>query len=499
MLERLGLDGPVRDAARRERALDLGQQLQRPPAAGGGIDEEQMTALVRDRQNLVVATEAPETRYARSGEYSIAYQVVGEGDLDLVYVPGLASHLELFWEEPEYSRFLHRLASFSRLILMDRLGTGLSDRLPPNQASTYEQRMDDIRAVMDAVGSERAAVLGWSEGAPLCAMFAATYPQRASALVMYGGLPHLLRDDACPWGIPREMIEEWIENVPDTWGQDEELLRLWAPSVAEIPGPRQWFARFCRSAASPGAAAALMRMLRDLDIRDILPSIRVPALIIHRTDDTLISVEHSRLLAERIPDAKLVELPGEDHLWWFGDQDAIVDEIEEFLTGARSVPESDRVLATVMFTDIVGSTERAAELGDSRWREVLESHESITRRELRRFRGTEVKTTGDGFLATFDGPARAIGCARAIADGVRPLGIEVRAGLHTGECEVMNGDVGGIAVHTGARVSDQAGAGEVLVSSTVRDLVAGSGIEFEDRGSHELKGVPGEWRLYAVS
>jgi class 3 adenylate cyclase len=447
-----------------------------------------------------VAIEAPETRYARSGDYSIAYQVVGQGDLDLVYVPGLASHIEVFWEEPAYSRFLHRLASFSRLILMDRLGTGLSDRLPANQVSTYEQRMDDIRAVMDAVGSERAAVLGWSEGAPLCALFAATYPQRTTALVMYGGLPRFVSDDDYQWGFPREVLDDWVEQiVPAAWGQDEELLRLWAPSVAEQPGPRRWFVRFGRLAASPGAAQALFGMAQDLDIRDILPAIRVPTLVIHRTEDSLVEVEHSRYMAERIPDAKLVELPGVDHLWWFGDQDAIVDEVQEFLTGARSAPEPDRVLATVMFTDIVGSTKRAADVGDSRWRELLERHEAIVRRELERHRGHEVNTTGDGFLATFDGPGRAIGCARAIAEAVRSLGIEVRAGLHTGECEVMNGDVGGIAVHTGARVSAEARPGEVLVSSTVKDLVAGSGIEFEDRGTHELKGVPGEWRLYAVT
>jgi len=441
---------------------------------------------------------SPETRYARSGEFSIAYQVVGEGEFDLVYVPGLASHLELFWEEPAYSRFLHRLASFSRLILMDRLGTGLSDRLPPNEASTYEQRMDDIRAVMDAVGSERAALLGWSEGGALCATFAATYPQRTSALVMYGGMPRMLEDDDYPWGQPADFMDEWIANVPVSWGQDEELLRLWAPSVADLPEPRRWFARFGRLAASPGAASALFRMVRDLDIRDVLPAIRVPTLLIHRTGDTLIRVEHSRYMVERIPDAKLVELPGEDHLWWFGDQDAIVDEVEEFLTGARSAPEPDRVLATVLFTDIVGSTERAAELGDSRWRDLLERHGTVVRRELERHRGREVKATGDGFLATFDGPARGIRCASSIAAAVRPLGIEIRAGLHTGECELMNGDVGGIAVHTGARVSAEAGPGEVLVSSTVRDLVAGSGIEFEERGSRELKGIPGEWRLYAV-
>ncbi|MGH2961322.1 MAG: adenylate/guanylate cyclase domain-containing protein [Solirubrobacterales bacterium] len=443
-------------------------------------------------------TESPETRYARSGEFSIAYQVVGEGEFDLVYVPGLVSHLELFWEEPAYARFLHRLASFSRLILIDRLGTGLSDRLPPNEASTYEQRMDDIRAVMDAVGSERAAVLGWSEGAALCAMLAATYPQRTTALVMYGGMPRFLRDEDYPWGMPLETAEEFIDRVPASWGRDEELLRLWAPSVADLPEPRHWFARFARLATSPGAAVALFRMTRDLDVRDILPAIRVPTLIVHRTGDTLINVGHSRYMAERIPEAKLIELPGEDHLWWFGDQDAIVDEVQEFLTGARMAPEPDRVLATVMFTDIVASTEHAADLGDSRWRELLERHGSLVRRELEKHRGREVKTTGDGFLATFDGPARGIRCASAITEAVRQLGIEVRAGLHTGECELMNGDVGGIAVHTGARVSAEAAPGEVLVSSTVKDLVAGSGIEFEDRGSRDLRGVPGEWRLYAV-
>jgi len=458
-----------------------------------------VAALVGDRQNLVVATETPETRYARSGEYSIAYQVVGDGDLDLVYIPGFASNLEVFWEEPAYSRFLHRLASFRRLILMDRLGTGLSDRLPPNQASTYEQRMDDIGAVMDAVGSEQAALLGWSEGAPLCATFAATYPQRTTALVMYGGMPRFIRDDDYPWGVAPDEMDQFIEAIPSTWGRDEELLRLWAPSVADQPGPRRWWARYARLAASPGSATALMRMLRELDVRDILPAIRVPTLIVHRTGDTLIRVDHARHMAEHIPGARLVELPGDDHLWWFGDQDAIVDEIEEFLTGERSAPPVDRVLATVMFTDIVGSTERAAELGDGRWRELLERHEAIVRKQLERHRGREVKTTGDGFLATFDGPARAIGCARAIVDTVQPLGIEIRAGLHTGELEMMNGDVGGIAVHTGARVSARAEAGEVLVSSTVKDLVAGSGIEFRDRGSHELKGVPGEWRVYAVS
>ncbi len=444
-------------------------------------------------------TEAPETRYARNGDYSVAYQLVGEGEIDLVYLPGFASHLEAFWEQPAYSAFLRRLASFSRLVLIDRLGTGMSDRLPPDRAATLEQRMDDILTVIDTVGIEKAAILGWSEATIPCSMFAATHPERTSALITYGGLPRALDADDYPWGFPAEAYDEFLEAIIEEWGINLPTLALWAPSRMDMPGEQEWFARYGRMAASPGAAAALFRSFRDTDIRHVLPTIRVPTLIIHRTDDTLVQVEHSRYMAERIPGAKLVELPGEDHLWWFGDQDEIVDEIQEFLTGRRAVAQPDRVLATVLFTDIVSSTERAAELGDRRWRELLEGHEAIVRRELDRHRGHEVKQTGDGFLATFDGPARAISCARTIATAVRPLGIEVRAGLHTGECEVMNGDVGGIAVHTGARVSAEAGPGEVLVSSTVRDLVAGSGIGFEDRGTRELKGVPGEWRLYAVT
>lgn len=454
--------------------------------------------MIGDRQNLTVAPESPETRYARSGEYSIAYQVVGEGDLDLVYMPGFASHLEVFWEHPTYSRFLNRLASFSRVILIDRLGTGLSDRLPPDRTSTLEQRMDDIQAVMDDVGVERAALLGWSEGVMPCATFAATHPERASALVMYGGMARILVGDGQEFGVTGEEFDAWMERVAGMWGSGDPL-RYWAPSMADDEAARAWFGRFSRLAASPGAAVSIWRSLRETDIREVLTTVQVPTLILHRVDDTLVPVEHGRDMAARVPGAKLVELPGSDHLWWFADRGEIVDEIQEFLTGHRTASEPDRVLATVMFTDIVSSTERAAELGDRQWRDVLESHEAVVRQELRRHRGHEVKTTGDGFLATFDGPARAISCARAIADAVRPLGIEIRAGLHTGECEMMDGDVGGIAVHTGARVSSEAGPGEVLVSSTVKDLVAGSGIRFEDRGSRELKGVPGEWRLYAVS
>jgi class 3 adenylate cyclase len=446
----------------------------------------------------------PKTRYARSGDVNIAYQVAGDGPLDLVYVPGWVSHLDLGWEEPAYARFLERLASFSRLILLDKRGTGLSDRVPLGALPTLEQRMDDVRAVMDAVGCRRAGLLGVSEGGPMCALFAATYPERTSALVMYGSYARGLPEGDYPWAATRwatthDDLETFLALLEDTWGEPEELLGFWGPSIAEDERYRRWWARYLRMSASPAAGVALARMNHEVDIRQVLPTIHVPTLIVHRADDSLNLAEGSRYMAERIPGAKFVELPGEDHLWFLGDQDALLDAVEEFLTGARSVHETDRVLATVMFTDIVSSTERAAELGDTRWRELLESHEAAVRAELERFRGREVKMLGDGVLATFDGPARAIRCARAIRDEARALGIEIRAGLHTGECEMRNGDIGGIAVHTGARVSAEAGPGEVLVSGTVKDLVAGSGIAFEDRGIHRLKGVPGEWRLFALS
>ena len=332
-----------------------------------------------------------------------------------------------------------------------------------------------------------------------CALFAASHPERTDALVLYGGMPTVLEHEDFEWGISREAFEDFVDGGLSMW-PDGGLLRLWAPSYGDDQDAQDWFERYQRLSASPGAIRALWNSLYETDVRDVLPLISVPTLIMHRTGDNLIQVENSRYMAERIPGAKLVEFPGDDHLWWFGDQDAIVDEIEEFLTGARHAPEPDRVLATVLFTDIVGSTERAAELGDSAWRELLERHDAVVRRELDVHRGREVKTTGDGFLATFDGPgARDPLCAGRSPTACRPLGIEVRAGLHTGECEVLGDDVGGIAVHIGARVSAMAGPGEVLVSQTVKDLVAGSGIEFDDRGEHELKGVPGEWRLFAVS
>jgi pimeloyl-ACP methyl ester carboxylesterase len=444
-----------------------------------------------------VDVQSPETRYAKSGDVNIAYQVVGDGPLDLVFIPGWVSHLEYFWEEPSFARFLRRLASFSRLILFDKRGTGLSDRVALDDLPTLEQRMDDVRAVMDAVGSQRAALMGTSEGGPLCLLFAATYPERTAALVMVGAYARRLWAEDYPIGASADEYDAFLEDVRVNWGAPVGLDRR-APSVAHDERFRTWWATYLRMSASPGAAYALTRMNGQVDVRHALPAIGTPTLVIHRTGDRSLPVEGARYMAERIRGAKLVELPGDDHLPYVGDQDEILDEIEEFLTGVRRGPEPDRVLATVLFTDIVGSTEKATELGDRRWRQLLDSHHDVVRRELDRWRGREVNTAGDGFLATFDGPARAIRCARGIRDAVQPLGLEIRAGLHTGEIELSDDDVAGIAVHTGARVAASAGPGEVLVSGTVKDLVAGSGIEFEERGEHELKGVPGMWRLYAV-
>ncbi len=437
----------------------------------------------------------PETRYAKSDDVNIAYQVVGDGPFDLVLAPGFVSHVEYFWEEPLLARFLQRLASFSRLLMFDKRGTGLSD--PVQGVPTLDERMDDVRAVMDAAGSERAALFGYSEGGPICTLFAATYPHRTSALVMYSSYAKLTRTVDYPYGPTGDVMERLFQTIRESWAEGP-MAPIVNPSVANDERYRQWWARVCRGGASPRMAEALMRMNDEIDIRDVLPAIRVPTLIMHRADEGWIEVGHSRYMAKRIPGAKYTELPGVDHWPWIGDSATVLDEVQEFLTGVRPAPEPDRVLATVLFTDIVGSTQRAAEVGDYRWRELLHSYYAMARRELDRFRGREVKTTGDGFFATFDGPARGIRCACAVSDSVGQLGISIRAGLHTGECEVMEEDVGGIAVHIGARVAAEAAAGEVLVSSTVKDLVAGSGLEFEDRGPHRLKGVPEEWRLFSV-
>ena len=442
----------------------------------------------------------PETRYARSGDVNIAYQVTGAGPRDLVYVPGWVSNIELMWEEPAMARFLERLASFSRLILFDKRGTGLSDRVTNEELPTLEQRMDDVRAVLETVGSERAALFGHSEGGNMCILFAATYPERTAALITLGCFAKRRDpDDDYPWAPTAENRQETAADVEREWGHlRAEDVEYYAPSrVADEQFVRN-LERYLRRAASPGAAAALVRMNSHIDVREVLRTIRVPTVILHRTGDHDVNVAEGRYLASKIPGAKFVELAGADHWISAGDTDAVADEIEEFLTGTRPVPEPDRVLATVLFTDIVGSTERAAKMGDRRWRDLLGAHDAAVRRELERFRGREVDTAGDGFLATFDGPARAVRCAISAGEAVRELGVEIRAGVHTGECELDGRKIRGIAVHTGARVASLARAGEVLISHTVKDLVAGSGLGFEDRGVHELKGVPGEWRLYAA-
>ena len=436
-----------------------------------------------------------ETRYAKSGDVHIAYQVVGEVGPDLVFVPGWVSHVEYAWEDPSFARFLRRLASFSRLILIDRRGTGLSDRVA--DMPSLEQRMDDVRAVMDAAGSAQAALFGISEGGPMCMMFAATYPERTTALVLCGTAARITQAEDYPIGIPSDALNDFARHIGAEWGTGVSA-DVFAPTVAEDKTFRRSWARFERFAVSPSGIQALIRMLHDTDARHILPAVRVPTLVLQRQGDRATAPPGGRYVAERIAGARYVELPGNDHFPWVGDANALLDEVEEFLTGVRTVRETDRVLATILFTDIAGSTAHAAGLGDQRWRDLLASHDVLARREFARWGGREVKTVGDGFLATFDGPARAIRCACAIRDGVRSLGIEIRAGLHTGECELIGDDVGGIAVHIGARVAASAAAGEVLVSGTVKDLVAGSGLRFADRGTHQLQGVPGEWRLFSV-
>jgi len=440
----------------------------------------------------------PETQYAKSGNVNVAYQVVGDGRFDLVFVPGWISNVDLMWQEPTHERFLRRLASFSRLILFDKRGTGLSDRVANDRLPTLEERMDDVRAVMDAAGSEQAALFGYSEGGNLSTLFAATYPGRTRALVTFGIFAKRIWSPDYPWAPKPEQREQEYERLEREWGRDMDLGSL-APSVAEDEAFKRWMTAYFRRSASPGAAVTLLRMNTEIDIRAVLPTIGVPTLVLHRTGDLDAKVEEGHWIAKQIPGARFVELPGVDHLPWVGDQDSILDEVEEFLTGVRHGPEPERVLATVLFTDIVDSTARAAALGDRRWRDLLEGHHARVRRQLERFRGQEIDTAGDGFFASFDGPARGVQCALAVVDAVADLGISVRAGLHTGECEVVDGKMAGIAVNIGARVAAQADADEVLVSSTVKDLVAGSGIRFAERGRVALKGVPGEWQLYAVA
>jgi class 3 adenylate cyclase len=440
----------------------------------------------------------PRTQFARSGRYNIAYQIVGDGPFDLLWVPGFVSNVELSWEEPLLARFLQRLASFSRLILFDKRGTGMSDRVPLDELPTLEERMEDLVAVLDAAGSQRAALVSHSEGGNLAILFAATYPQRTIALVTLGVFAKRVWSADYPWA-PRwsERAAE-IEAMERDWGVDSGVAKI-APSAARDEAFSRRLATYFRRSASPGAAAAVMRMNTEIDIRHILPTIGTPTLVVHRTNDLDARIEEGRWIAAQIPGARFLELPGEDHLPWVGDQDAILDPVEEFLTGSPPALAAERVLATVLFIDIVGSTTLAAEMGDRRWRSLLEQFFAMARQELERYRGREVHSTGDGLLAVFDGPARAVRCGQAIRDVVRGLGLEMRAGVHTGEVEVGPDDIQGIAVHIGARVAAAAEAGEVWTSSVVRDLTPGSGLVFEDRGLHRLKGVPNEWRLFSVA
>jgi pimeloyl-ACP methyl ester carboxylesterase len=434
-------------------------------------------------------------RFARSGDVDIAYHVVGDGPVDLVYVEGAYTHLEVSWELPQYRRWCERLGEFTRLIRFDKRGLGMSDRVPG--ATTLEERMDDIRAVMDAAGSERAAVIGESEGGPLTMLFAAAHPERTVGLILQGAEVRERRDDDWPWGeATDEEAEEYYASLPERWGKGLAFHYL-VPSVGDVEWGRAWLGRLAVHAATPASWEAFARMAHDIDVRHVAPAINVPTLIVHAEEDQVCHVENARFLARTIRGARYVELPGADHVPWF-DPEPTLAEIREFLTGTREAATPDRMLATVLFTDLVGSTERAAELGDRRWLDLVEQHHAAVRRELARFDGREVDTAGDGFFATFDGPARGIRCAQAVVASVRPLGLDVRAGLHTGEVELADGKVAGIAVNIGARVAGRAGPGEVLVSGTVRDLVAGSGLEFEDRGAAALKGVPGEWRLFAA-
>ena len=446
-----------------------------------------------------MAVDPPTTVYAKSGDVHVAYQVLGEGPIDLVFVPGWVSNVELVWEEPHQAAFLERLASFARLILFDKRGTGLSDPVPVDRPPTLEDRMEDVKAVMDAVDSSRAALFGFSEGGAMSALFGATYPERTSALVLWGTTPRISWAEDWPWGIPRDEGIAQLRSLEA--GRFGEFFGLshFVPSAADDPEMNAWWSRMSRLSASPAMYISLLKTNGATDVRSVLPSITVPTLVLHRTDDGVFDVRCSRYLAEHIPGVRYVELPGSDHWPWVGDADQVLAEIQQFLTGVRPPLRIDRFLATVLFTDIVDSTLKAGELGDRRWSALLDRHDRLSKQIVARYGGEWVKSTGDGMLATFDGPGRAVAGAAELLESVRSLGIELRAGLHTGEIETRGGDPVGMAVHIAARVSDLASGGEVLVTSTVRDLVAGSGIRFEDRGPRRLKGVDGEWQLLAVA
>ena len=442
-------------------------------------------------------TQRAPIRYVQNDGVHIAYEVVGEGERDLILVQGFMSHLDLEWENPALVRLFQGLNTIGRLILFDKRGTGLSDRAVG--APTLEERMDDVRAVMDAAGSEHATLMGVSEGAPMCLLFAATYPERTDALVLYGGMARSTEAPDYPWAPPADGLLQAASELIFPVVYDGEDVDIWTPSLIDDPQYKAWLARYRRAGVSPDGMRMIYQSFLEIDVRDILPTIGVPTLVLHRRGDRVVNRRAAEWMAAQIPGAEYVELPGRDHLPWAGDADAVIDEIREFLTGVRVGPETDRVLATVMFTDVVGSTERVVALGDRKWKDTLEIHDRTVRQQLDVFRGHEINTMGDGFLATFDGPARAIQCSRAIREAAADLGLRERVGLHTGEIEVRGEDIGGVAVHIGQRVSALAQPSEILVSSTVKDLVAGSGTQFEDRGEHQLKGVPDRWRLYAVT
>jgi class 3 adenylate cyclase len=439
--------------------------------------------------------EVPETKYAKCGDVHIAYQVLGDGPFDLVFVPGLVNHLDLMWEDPRASRFFSGLASFCRLILFDKRGTGLSDRDVGNAG--IEERMDDVRAVMDAAGSDRAALFGYSEGGPMSILFAATFPDRINALVLAATFAKFTQTPDYSCGQSSSFDEPFTRMVEERWGTGNSI-DYFAPRLSGNQRATAGVARWERMSGSPSSALAILRFIGQIDVRPVLPTIRVPTLIVQRSGDCVVPQGQGRYLADHIPNARYVEQEGDAHILWLGDIDELLGEVEEFLTGTRTASDVDRVLATVLFTDIVGSTDKATELGDRRWRQRLDQYDALVERQLERFRGRQVKTTGDGTVAAFDGPARAVRCASAIEEAVQGLDLHIRAGVHTGEVERRGDDITGIAVHLAARVQAAANPGEVLVSSTVKDLVAGSGIQFEDRGNHELKGVPGTWRLFAV-
>ncbi len=494
LAEELGIE-PSASLRELERLM-----LQQDPSLELPTDTEVSATAPTPASGIVSTAPVGEVSYARSGDIRIAYQVVGEAPVDLVLVHGWVCTFQPGWEYPKLAAFYRRLASMGRLILFDKRGTGLSDRVSPERLPDLETRMDDVRAVLDSVGSERAVLLSLSEGGAMSTLFAATHPARAVALVLMGTFPREMQAPDYPWGVSEESLRRRLALLEeDDWAAaaTRDWLGRVAPDILRDPAALRWYTSYVRRGASPGASKALRLMNAEIDIRDLLPTISVPTLVLHRAQETW--RDGSRFMGEHIPGARVVELPGNDHLPWEGDQDALLDEIERFLTGVREEVEPDRVLTTLLFTDIVGSTEKAAELGDRGWQDLLAKHHRLVRAQLARFRGREVDMVGDGVFATFDGPARAVRCASAIAEGLEALGLGVRAGVHTGEVEQADGGVRGLAVHIAARIAAAAQPGEVVVSSTVKDIVAGSGIGFEERGEHELAGVPGTWRLFAAA